>query len=99
MHLVFTTVAKKKDADKIAGALISLKLAACVSSWPINSTYRWMGKIKREKEYAIEIKTAKAGAVRKWLEKNHPYKLPVIYSLKADGISPKAKKWICGKQV
>ena len=93
MHLVFTTVGKKKDAQAIAKALVSLGLAACVSSWPLRSTYRWKGKMRDENEYALEIKTANAATVRRWLQKNHPYELPVIYALKASGISGDAEKW------
>jgi len=94
MHLVFTTVGKKKDADKMAKSLVLHKLAACVSSWPVQSTYRWMGKIKKDKEFILEIKTANAKAVMRWMQKNHPYKLPVIYSLKAAGISGAVRKWM-----
>jgi len=94
MHLVFTTVGKRKDADAISKALVSLKLAACVSSWPVQSVYRWKGKITNEREYALELKTARPAAVRKWLEKNHPYELPVIYSLDVKGASKGVQRWM-----
>ena len=34
------------------------KLAACVQSYPIKSTYRWEGKVECSSEYRMDCKTS-----------------------------------------
>ena len=64
---VFTTAKKKDDADEIARDLVENRLAACAQViGPINSIYRWKGKIEEEEE---------------WLKDIHPYEEPEILAL------------------
>ncbi|NET53756.1 MAG: divalent-cation tolerance protein CutA, partial [Merismopedia sp. SIO2A8] len=42
-HLVLTTASSQEEAGAIAHALVSRKLAACVSIMPIQSVYSWQG--------------------------------------------------------
>lgn len=39
--------------------LIKNKLAACANIFPIGSVYKWNGKIVKEKEFGVFIKTKK----------------------------------------
>ena len=55
---IFTTTTKKNDAYKIAKTLVNKKLSACVQiTGPIESVYRWHGKIEKSREFLCIIKT------------------------------------------
>lgn len=55
---VHTTINSVEGAQKIAEAVVSKRLAACVQvSGPIVSTYWWQGKIERAQEWLCTVKT------------------------------------------
>ncbi|VVB57692.1 Divalent-cation tolerance protein CutA [uncultured archaeon] len=93
MRLLVTSVRKSTDAARLSKALVLRGLAACASFWPVQSAYKWRGKLVQEKEYLLEIKTAKPAAARRWLEKNHPYQIPMIYSRPMGGLGAAYLKW------
>lgn len=81
---VATTVAKKKDAERIATMLVTKRLAACVQIvGPITSVYRWKGKMERTKEWLCIAKTRATlfGAVEKAIREIHPYDIPEILAI------------------
>ena len=65
-HLVvLSTVAKAEDAERIGRALVEGGLAACVNVLPaVTSIYRWKGKLEKEEERLLVIKTRAAGSRR-----------------------------------
>ena len=76
-----TTTPKRSDAIKIAEALAKKRLSACTQIiGPIESVFRWKGKLVREKEWLCLIKTKKNlyRKVENEIKKIHPYKLPEI---------------------
>ncbi len=59
--LVLTTCADAAEADKLAGALVEERLAACVNRVDgIVSTYTWESRLHRDKETLLLIKTTEA---------------------------------------
>lgn len=55
---VHTTIDSREAAQKIADALVSQRLAACVQvSGPITSTYWWEGKMEQAQEWVCSAKT------------------------------------------
>ena len=94
MHLVFTSVAKRADAVKMAKTLVASALVACVSFRPIESVYSWKGEMVHAREFLLEIKTAKPVAARAWLAKHHPYRIPMIYSQKTMAVEFRYAKWV-----
>ncbi|MCE9625574.1 MAG: divalent-cation tolerance protein CutA [Deltaproteobacteria bacterium] len=90
--LVFTTVAKKSDAARIAKTLVTEKLAACVTTLPAaESRYVWKEKLCREKEFFLLIKTVESVYVslEKRLKAIHPYECPEIVAIRvARGYAP-----------
>ena len=55
---IFTTVADRDAADRIASALIEQRLAACVQILgPMKSVFRWQGKIDSSEEWLCIVKT------------------------------------------
>jgi periplasmic divalent cation tolerance protein len=81
---VVTTVASPEEASQIAGALVELRLAACVQiSGPITSTYRWQGAIEVSQEWRCTAKSRRdlfepiVAAIRS----RHSYQVPEIVAL------------------
>ena len=78
---ISTTTETKKQAQKIAKYLVEQKLAACVQiSGPIESTYRWKGKVETTGEHLCLIKTRASlfKKVEAAIKKLHPYETPEI---------------------
>ena len=82
--VVLITVPNSEVAEKITNMLVSEHLAACVNIVPdITSIYLWEGKICKDKELLLIVKTRASlmeklvGAVRKV----HPYTTPEIIAL------------------
>ncbi len=74
-------------ADAIASALVEERLAACVNAIPgVRSTYRWQGKVEREQETTLLVKTSAAALERcaARLRALHPYECPEILVLTPD---------------
>lgn len=95
--ICLTTTNKKNIADKIANSLIVSKTAACVNVIEgVSSTYRWKGKIQRDKEYIMIIKTElrKFNKVRAIIKQNHNYELPEILALEIKRGEPGYLKWL-----
>ena len=84
-HLVvLSTVAKAEDAERIGRALVEGGLAACVNVVPaVTSIYRWKGKLEREEERLLVIKTRadRFEALREALVALHPYEVPEVLAL------------------
>ncbi len=96
MMIILTSVDDKAKAESMAQALVEQKLAACVQiSAQGVSVYQWQGKVCRDKEYYLSIKTDEAhqDKVVAWLEANHPYDTPEIISLNAKA-SAEYQHWL-----
>jgi periplasmic divalent cation tolerance protein len=79
--IVYCTVPDTATADNITDHLIKEKLAACVHRSEAGmSVYRWQGKICREKELVLTIKTKVSLylEVESAIKKHHPYDVPEI---------------------
>jgi periplasmic divalent cation tolerance protein len=95
--LVISTVPGQKKGQDIARSLVENKLAACVSlSSACTSFYRWEGKISRDQEYMLFIKTREDiyPLLEKKLLELHPYEVPEIIALPVIGGSKNYLKWI-----
>ena len=87
--LVYCTCPSDAVAGELGRALVSEKLAACVTVLPgVRSIYRWRDELEEEVEVLLMIKTRKSSfeALRKGILKRHPYELPEIVAVAlADG--------------
>lgn len=94
--VIVTTVASAADARKLTETLIGEKLAACISQFPITSTYFWDGEIKTESEIQLVAKTARkrAQVLMKRIQAIHPYSTPEILEIKIHSASTSYAKWI-----
>jgi periplasmic divalent cation tolerance protein len=94
---VITTTAAQEDARRIADALVEQRLAGCVQIvGPIESLYRWEGKIESATEWQCWIKTRRSHyeAVEQAIHKLHPYQVPEILALPLIAGSEKYLKWL-----
>lgn len=82
--VVLCTVGGEADARRIAEALLEQRLAACVSVVPsVVSSYRWKGRLEREPEQLLLIKTRRDRfeALREAVLGLHPYEVPELIAL------------------
>ena len=81
--VLLTTLPGKEQAQALARMLVEEKLAACVQLMPIESFYRWEGKVQNEGEILLLIKTRTAlfeTAIAR-IKAMHPYTVPEIVGL------------------
>ena len=82
--VILVTAASKKECRKIARHLVENQLAACVNiSRPIESIYRWEGKIVRDEEYQLFIKSTRElfPEIKAAISTLHSYHTPEIICL------------------
>ena len=97
-HLVvLSTVGKAEDAERIGRALVERGLAACVNVVPaVTSIYRWKGRVEREEERLLVIKTRadRFDALREALVSLHPYEVPEVLALPVAGGHAPYLEWL-----
>ena len=85
MHIVILITARdKKEAHKIAKALLKNKLAACVNIiGGLSSIFRWQGKIDQAKETLLIVKSKKEKfeKIVKLVKSAHSYAVPEIIAM------------------
>lgn len=93
---VFTTVANQADADALGRAAVEQRLAACVQTQSIRSTYRWRGDAVCEEEVRLMFKTDRAhsAALQTLLRERHPYDLPAIFALTVAEPDARYAAWV-----
>lgn len=95
--LVLTTVPEEKAGQTIATNLLEERLAACVTiSAASLSLYWWNGKISKDPEYILFIKTKAAlfPDLEKKIQEIHPYEVPEIIALPIQNGSADYLNWI-----
>jgi len=81
---VVTTTSSQDEARRIATQLVERRLAACVQIvGPIESVYRWEGKVETATEWQCQVKTrqSKYAAVEVAIRELHSYQVPEILAL------------------
>jgi periplasmic divalent cation tolerance protein len=94
---VTTTTETKADAGRIARALVEARLAACVQIvGPIESIYRWKGRIETAGEWLCLIKSREEhyGAIEQTIRSLHPYETPEIVAVPFSGGSRDYLDWL-----
>jgi periplasmic divalent cation tolerance protein len=95
--VVITTVGDEEQALLIARELVARRLAACVNVLPgIRSVYRWQGKICRDGEHLLIVKTldSEREAVAAAIRELHSYELPEILSFAVGAGDERFLAWI-----
>ena len=95
--IVYTTWPDADTATAAAEALVGQGLAACANILPaMTSVFIWEGKLRREQETAMILKTRKELADRLVAEtrRHHPYDTPAILVLEVSGGFQPFLAWI-----
>ncbi len=94
--VVFITVATAEEAERIGGALLADRLAACVQTVPVHSAYWWKGAIEEAGETLLIVKTAArlVDALTVRVRALHSYSVPEVIALPIVGGNPDYLRWI-----
>ncbi|HKX82930.1 MAG TPA: divalent-cation tolerance protein CutA [Pyrinomonadaceae bacterium] len=97
MLLVFTTVPDAEEGERLATKVVDAKLGACVQILPpMTSVYVWDGRIQKEREHLLLIKTLqeKYPDVEKFILANHSYEVPEIFAIEVSKASEGYANWL-----
>jgi periplasmic divalent cation tolerance protein len=86
-------------AERIADALVSARLAACVNILPgVRSVYRWQEAVERADELLLLIKTTfdQVEPLTALVVSLHPYELPEVLAVEVAAGSPGYLDWVIG---
>jgi periplasmic divalent cation tolerance protein len=96
--IVLVTCGSKNEARRIARALVEARLAACVNvlQAPVESIYRWKGKVETAREFLLVIKTSRKrfAALEAEVRRLHSYDVPEIIALLIECGSQPYLAWI-----
>jgi periplasmic divalent cation tolerance protein len=96
-RIVLSTTGSEDEARKIARELVERRLAACVNILPpVESIYRWRGKIETGREWLLLIKTTaeRFTAVNDTIRELHSYELPECIAIEIEDGSPEYLRWL-----
>ena len=96
-RVVLVTVPRGGKAESMAESLVESRLAACVNVIPgVVSIYRWKGRVHRDAESLLVIKTtvAKFKPLERWIKAHHPYETPEVISLPVAAGSKEYLSWL-----
>jgi len=96
-QLILCTCPNSAIAEQLASLLVEQRLAACINIVPgLTSIYRWQGKIEKDTEVLLLIKTTqdRYAGVESAIQQHHPYELPEIIAVTVDEGSPDYLRWI-----
>ena len=83
--VVMVTCGSRAEAKKIARAVVQARLAACanVLGSPVESIYRWKGKVETAKEVLLLAKSTRKrfSALEREIRRMHSYETPEIIAL------------------
>lgn len=96
--VVLVTCGSRAEAQRIAREIVLRRLAACANllEMPVQSVYRWKGKVEKAREFLLLIKTsaARLPALRAEVERLHSYDVPEFIALPIMAGSLKYLRWL-----
>jgi periplasmic divalent cation tolerance protein len=98
LQLVLITAPDLETARRLAQALVTSKIAACVNISPgLISIYHWEGALQEDQEVLLLVKTRESlveSQLIPLVHELHPYDLPEIITLPIQGGSQDYLSWI-----
>ena len=82
--VILVTAVNQREAVRIGEEMVNARLAACANIIPgIQSIYRWKGKVVKEQEALLILKstTTRYRALEKAIKTMHTYEIPEIIAL------------------
>lgn len=94
--IAYCTCPTAEVVEKLSATLLERKLVACISSWPVTSQFVWQGKVEKESEHLMMIKTRadNVAALTRVIKENHPYEVPEVISADIQQGYPPYLKWL-----
>ncbi|MHB8526232.1 MAG: divalent-cation tolerance protein CutA [Candidatus Acidiferrales bacterium] len=96
--VVMVTCGSRAEAKKIARAVVEARLAACanVLGSPVESIYRWKGKVETAKEVLVLMKSTRKrfAALEREIRRLHSYETPEIIAVPIVEGSRTYLRWI-----
>jgi periplasmic divalent cation tolerance protein len=97
-RVVLVTCGSLKEARKISCGVVEKRLAACVNigTAPVESVYRWKGKVESAKEFLLVMKTTagKLVELEKEVKRLHSYEVPEFLVIEVAAGSKEYLKWV-----
>jgi len=98
--VVYATASTYKEAKLIAEKVVSLKLAACANVYKeISSFYYWDGKMQKDKEAGLILKTKESllPMLKRKVKEMHSYSCPCFLAIPIVYADEEYSKWIVGQ--
>jgi periplasmic divalent cation tolerance protein len=95
--VVLVTCPDRRTAQTIGRTLVEERLAACANVVPgLTSIYRWQGRICRDSEVLVLLKTRRScfPTLARRVRQLHPYSVPEIVALPVVLGSPTYLAWV-----
>jgi periplasmic divalent cation tolerance protein len=95
--VVLVTCGGREEAERIAGTVVTEKLAACVNVVPaVRSCYVWEGKLTWSEEVLLVVKTTRGGYgdLETRIRELHSYDVPEIVALPVERGFEKYLEWV-----
>jgi len=96
-RVVFVTAPDEVVAERLARALVSSRLAACVNRVSgVVSTYRWEGEVNEDAEVLLIIKTTtgRLPDLEAAIDREHPYDTPEFVAFAPEHVSAPYLEWL-----
>ncbi len=96
-RFVYTTFPDEETARRIAAALVTDRLCACVNLLPgMRAIYRYEGAVAEDGEVAAIVKTREglASQVEERIKALHPYDTPVFFHIDIAGTDAATRAWL-----
>jgi periplasmic divalent cation tolerance protein len=97
MYLAVLVTCPEDAAERIAGEVLKLRLAACVNILRgMRSRYRWKGRLESANESLLLIKTRSElfEKLERAVRRIHPYETPEIVGLRIERGNSSYLKWL-----
>jgi periplasmic divalent cation tolerance protein len=95
---VLVTCGSLTEARRIARAVVTKRLAACANIVlsPVESVYRWKGKVEKTREFLMVLKTTsrRLTALEKEVKRLHSYNVPEFIALPIAAGSSEYLRWL-----
>jgi len=94
--IIQTTYPNIDEANKISNILLESKLSPCIQMQKISSNYCWQGKIEKNDEILVQIKSKRRNfkKIANLIQNHHSYETPEIISIPLAQISLGYEKWL-----